>query len=516
MTDFLVFTKEREEIMAAGRWAEPWRVLIVDDEPDIHDMTEIALAGFEFGGAELKFLHAYSDAEAREILARETDIAVVLLDVLIEADDAGPGLVEYVRKGLGNSLVRIVLRTGDPSQAPEHRMISDFDISDYKEKSELTEQKLFTLMHGALRSYRDIRAIENNKRGLEKIMHASANIFQRRCVHQFAAGVLEQLTALLHGDREAFLAGCAGLSALVDDDGRMHVLAATGGLERFSGQIGLEGMPTSIRSDIESGMRSNGFLRIEDRFVACFRNCLGQTNILYLSGIGDVSHSDLKLLELFLRNVAAAFENLRLHEDLDATQNEICHLLGEAIETRSRGTGGHVRRVAEICYILARELGLGKKQSELIKMASPLHDVGKIGVPDSILNKPGKLDPEEWETMKRHADIGGQMPGRSKRPILKAAAIIAREHHEKWDGSGYPAGKKGEEIHIFGRIVALADVFDALVSDRSYKKAWPLEKTIALIENERGRHFDPKVVDAFMAQLPAILAVSDSHMEAVA
>ncbi|MCG8510948.1 MAG: DUF3369 domain-containing protein [Rhodospirillales bacterium] len=516
MNDFLVFRDDDEEVKRSTHATAPWRILIVDDEPDIHDVTKIALAGFEFGGAPLEFLHAYSGAEARDILAREPDIALVLLDVIMESDDAGLNVVEHVRNDLENSLVRIVLRTGNPGQAPERRVITDFDINDYKEKSELTAQKLFTLMHGALCSYRDIRAIKDNKRGLETVIEATADIFRRRSVHQFAGGVLKQLTALLHGDREALLMEYSGLSAMVDDEGRMHVLAATGRLAEFSGQIGLKGIPDHIRSDIEVGMRNSGFLRIEDRFVASFRNCLGQTNILHLSGVHDISGADHKLLELFSRNVGIAFENLRLHEDLEATQREICYMLGEAVETRSRETGIHVRRVAEICEVLARELGLGDEQAELIKMAAPLHDVGKIGIPDSILNKPGKLDADEWETMKRHTEIGSHMLGRSQRPILKAASIIARDHHEKWDGSGYPANKSGEDIHIFGRIAALADVFDALGSDRSYKKAWPLNKTVALIEEERGQHFDPRVVDAFLAQLPAILEIRDNYLDAAA
>lgn len=139
-----------------------------------------------------------------------------------------------------------------------------------------------------------------------------------------------------------------------------------------------------------------------------------------------------------------------------------------------------------------------------------MHDIGKVGIPDSILNKPEKLTPEEWDIMQNHAQLGRDMLLGSERPLLKAAATVAYEHHEKWDGSGYPQGLKGEEIHIYGRITALADVFDALGSDRCYKKAWPLEKILDLMKQEKGKHFDPSLVDLLFDHLPELLMIRDS------
>jgi response regulator RpfG family c-di-GMP phosphodiesterase len=176
-------------------------------------------------------------------------------------------------------------------------------------------------------------------------------------------------------------------------------------------------------------------------------------------------------------------------------------LLGEVGESRSQETGNHVRRVAKYSKLLGELYGLGEEEIHLVYSASPMHDIGKIGIPDSILLKPGKLDPEEYEVMKTHSAIGHDILKNSSRPLLQAAAIIANEHHEKWDGSGYPNALSGENIHIYGRIIALADVFDALSCDRVYKKAWPMDKIIELIINERGRHFDPNLVDMFMANL---------------
>jgi response regulator RpfG family c-di-GMP phosphodiesterase len=190
-----------------------------------------------------------------------------------------------------------------------------------------------------------------------------------------------------------------------------------------------------------------------------------------------------------------------LNEEIWQTQHEMLSLLGEVGESRSQETGNHVRRVAKYSKLLGELYGLEEEEIHLVYSASPMHDIGKIGIPDSILLKPGKLDPEEYEVMKTHSSIGYDILKNSSRPLLQAAAIIANEHHEKWDGSGYPNALSGENIHIYGRIIALADVFDALSCDRVYKKAWPMDKIIELIINERGRHFDPNLVDMFMANL---------------
>ncbi|HEX5669940.1 MAG TPA: HD domain-containing phosphohydrolase [Sulfuricurvum sp.] len=197
-----------------------------------------------------------------------------------------------------------------------------------------------------------------------------------------------------------------------------------------------------------------------------------------------------------------------LNDEIWNTQHEMLNLLGEVGETRSNETGNHVRRVSKYSRLLAELYGLNDEDAKLVYSASPMHDIGKIGIPDLILLKPGKLDTEEYDIMKKHSTIGYDILKNSKRPLLEAAAIIAREHHEKWDGSGYPRALSGEEIHIYGRITALADVFDALSCVRVYKKAWPMEQIIEYIVNERGKHFDPDLVDIFMANIDHFIAIS--------
>ncbi|MBA1432743.1 MAG: HD domain-containing protein [Epsilonproteobacteria bacterium] len=204
---------------------------------------------------------------------------------------------------------------------------------------------------------------------------------------------------------------------------------------------------------------------------------------------------------------------VEIHQELEATQKEIIYKMGEIGESRSKETGNHVKRVAEYSKLLASLSGLTKKDAEVLFTASPMHDIGKVAIPDAILNKPGKLTSEEFEIMKKHAEIGYNILKSSQRKTLKAAAIVAYTHHEKWDGSGYPNGTKGKNIHIFGRITAIADVFDALGSDRAYKKAWNLERILELFKKQRGKHFDPKLVDLFFDNLEQFLSIRDKFQD---
>ena len=224
----------------------------------------------------------------------------------------------------------------------------------------------------------------------------------------------------------------------------------------------------------------------------------------------DILKQERANTQIIEQKVKEATKELKeLNNEIEATQREIVFTMGAIAEERSKETGDHIKRVAEYSLILARLYGLSLEESLLIKNASPMHDIGKVGIPDAILNKPGKFTPEEFTVMKTHAEIGYKMLKYSNRSILKAAAILAYEHHERWDGKGYPRGLKGAEIHIYGRITAIADVFDALGSDRVYKKAWPLKKILALFEEEKGKQFDPLLTDLFLNNLEHFLAAKE-------
>ncbi|AXX95257.1 PAS domain S-box protein [Arcobacter ellisii] len=206
-------------------------------------------------------------------------------------------------------------------------------------------------------------------------------------------------------------------------------------------------------------------------------------------------------------------ELFNLNEEIQSTQKEIIYKMGEIGETRSKETGNHVKRVAEYSKLLAILYGISENEANNLLIASPMHDIGKVGIPDSILKKPGKLTPDEFDFMKEHSIIGYNILKDSNRDILKTAAIVAKEHHERYDGTGYPFGLKGEEIHIYGRITAIADVFDALGSDRCYKKAWKDEEIFELLENEKGKQFDPFLVSLFLENKNLFIEIRNRYKD---
>lgn len=225
------------------------------------------------------------------------------------------------------------------------------------------------------------------------------------------------------------------------------------------------------------------------------------------------SPRDISYLTLVASYSGKALETAQLNYEIEQTQKEIIYVMGEIGESRSKETGNHVKRVAEYSKLLALKLGLSKKEAELIKMASPMHDIGKVGIPDSILMKPSKLNKEEFSIMKTHTETGYNLLKGSQRRIIAAASIISHQHHEKWCGTGYPQGLKEEDIHIYARITAVADVFDALATDRCYKKAWDLERIINYFKEERGNHFDPKLVDILLQNLDELLVIKNTYTD---
>ena len=213
---------------------------------------------------------------------------------------------------------------------------------------------------------------------------------------------------------------------------------------------------------------------------------------------------DAELLLLISNYAASAIENAILYDRLRDTQTKIINKLASAAEFKDQETSKHTKRVGLYSALLAEQYGLSRDEISKIELAAPMHDAGKIGIADKIMLKPDKLTPEEFEIMKTHAKLGHDLLFDEENEYLKAAALIALEHHEKWDGTGYPQGKKGEEISIFGRIVAIADVFDALISRRPYKEPWSFEKAHKHLQHHSGTHFDPMLIALFNKNIEKI------------
>ncbi|MDE0855574.1 MAG: DUF3369 domain-containing protein [Nevskia sp.] len=308
MSDTLVFADESAPASAAAR--RPWSLLIVDDEREVHAVTTLALDDFKLCGRGLRFLHAYSAREAREILAAQPDIAVVLLDVVMESDSAGLEVVEYVRNVLHNRFIRVILRTGQPGQAPELEVIRRYDINGYNHKTELTREKLHTAIYTSLSTYRDLVALDANRRGLEKIIDSTARLFELDSISRFAQGVLEQLIALLFVQSDAVMLCTAGIAATAPHvSDQLRIVAATGAFEALVGKDARETLPANLMTRIVAARSAVGLIYGEDYIVGY--QSAAEDLIFYVSADGPLSLTGRHLLEMFYRNVGIAYKNLQ-------------------------------------------------------------------------------------------------------------------------------------------------------------------------------------------------------------
>ncbi len=481
-----------------------WRVLIVDDDVDVHAVTRLALRNVSFKGRELELFSAYSGQEAYQILRDTPDIALVLLDVVMETDDAGLILARRIREELNNHIVRVVLRTGQPGQAPEQRVIIEYDINDYKAKTELTTQKLFTTVISALRAYESLMMLERSRIGLGKILAGATNLYHVHSLREFASGVLNQVSAILD-------VGADGVLCVMDaGGGKPYVVAATGGYAPLADN---EDMPPAhpLLPTITKAFTEKHSQFEHPANVLFIHTEEGRELAISVTPPWPLAAIQRDLLEVFCQRIAAAFDNLYMFGQLRKAQEATVVALADLAEFRDRGTGGHVRRVQILSSRIAEKMHakgvqdpeLTQQLQEMIGLASILHDVGKVSTPDQVLLKPGIHNEEERSIMQTHAEIGRNILERASKMVdgvsyLTYGAQIAGGHHEHFDGGGYPARLKGRQIPLAARIVAIVDVFDALLHKRPYKEPWPYEDVVKYIKERRGSQFDPDVVDALL------------------
>lgn len=469
-----------------------WKLLVVDDEPDVHAITKVVLADLRYDGSRLEILSAYSRAEAEQALGRHPDVALVLLDVVMEETDSGLRLVHFLREELNNALIRIVLRTGQPGYAPERDVVIRYDINDYKEKTELTTQKLFTTVIASLRSYQHLARLEHQRLGLAQIVAANRALARRLSLGDYGGGALAYLAALV-GARGGLMFKCSAdacevLATLAEEPD------ATAAMALARRHVG------------EKVIREGGLVLvpIPSRTGLPVFACLG--------GVPALTEGDATLAGILAEGVGAGLDTVLLLGRLKDAQKAMVYALARMAEFRDADTGRHVRRVEQLVRAMAVHLRERDDFASLrdddyleqLTLASILHDVGKVGVPDAVLNKPGALDSNERVLMHDHAAIGAEILNEAARMVpgmnyISLAAEIAANHHESADGSGYPKHKILEQIPLSARIVGVADVYDALVSKRPYKEAWPKETAIAWLREMSGKRFDARVVEALSA-----------------
>ena len=306
MEDDLVFAADDDSHELSGELAR-WPLLIVDDEEEVHAVTKLALSGFEFAGRGLEFVSAHSAAQAREVLRERRDIAVVLLDVVMETDHAGLEVADFIRNVIENRFARIVLRTGQPGQAPEREVIRRYDINDYKEKTELTAKKLFTVVYTALRSYRDLLALE-------------ANRLRTESVEQFVQGVLEQVAALIYDSADMLYVSSSVATVREGDEER--IVAATGRFSELVGSKPQEALAHFDYHNLTLALRKQRNIVTPEHFSGFFESSGGGQHLLYISGPATMSRPDQELVDMFLRSVALAYEAMLHRIEIESAKRD--------------------------------------------------------------------------------------------------------------------------------------------------------------------------------------------------
>lgn len=499
-----------EDEVAAPKPVGYYKIIIADDDEEIHNVTRMILRNFEFEGRGLILIDAYSGKEAKALLEEHPDTALIFLDVVMESNHSGLEVVEYLRKDLKNEITRIVLRTGQPGEAPEEKVIKDYDINDYRIKTELTVSRLNTTIYSALRNYRDLMKIERNRRGLERIIETSANLFKHNHLNEFLTSILHQMSSFkLESGEIVFLHepehDSSGVITMGHETHQAVVVAATGKYESFVGSSVSE-VPDlkEVCSELHDTLIPENRIHVlKNGFVIQSTAHKGPNNYIYIEGKQE--QFDFELIEIFLANYSVALDNYILNNLISSSQKEIIITLGEVVEHHFDDTSGHVRRISEMMYRFSLHNNFSFSESELMKVASTMHDVGKIAISDTVLKKHGKLSPEEFRLVQEHPNAGYKILNKSELEIMKIAAEIALYHHEKYDGTGYPMGAKGRDIPLKARMMAIIDVYDAMTHKRIYKEASTQEEALAYLMAEKGKHFDAKLVDIFIENLEEIL-----------
>lgn len=515
MDDEVLFMDEdNSDIDSQHKKKDNWKVLIVDDEKEIHMVTTHVLKDFSFKERGIDFLHAYSGEESKEILLANPDISLIFLDVVMETDDAGLRLIGWIRENMGNRFVRIVLRTGQPGLAPEKKVIVDYDIDDYRSKTELTAVRLFTTTVASLRSYDIMMDQEENRKALEALVKTSWSLSTIRNANMFLKGVMPQVSSFMALGENSFFAEVKK----INNNNVLPIIMGSGRFSNIQGDVAK--VLSHHEHEIVDKALADGHHVFEDQVVVgvVLHSDPDNSRILFIESHEKIKSLDISVLKIFLSSLDSAYENMLLSSEVEEAhvsqinmQRSLLDRLNNVISLRSKETAGHVRRVAECSVLLAKKYGCDEDFLELMETASPMHDIGKVGVPDSILLKPGKLTPEERQIVNTHASVGRDMFRGDDSPLIKMARDIAGTHHEKWDGTGYPDGLKDEEIPISGRITAICDVFDALSSVRPYKEALPLDEVVKILKDGREKHFDPALLDLFLDNIDQMHAIFNKY-----
>jgi len=507
MSDFIFQDEIETDDSAPKKIDKFWRVLVIDDDDSVHQVTKLVLADTVIEHRKLEMVSAYSSEEAKQILQKDDSFCMAFVDVVMETDHAGLELVEWIRKDHKNQAIRLILRTGQAGTAPEAKVIRDFDINDYKEKTDFTANKMITTVYASIRAYRDIMTIQRSLDAFKILIEATHDLLKINQLRPFGSAALNHLLALMNVDSSALYIARTQIDFA--QQVTSSIIACTGKYVCESDSLESSNIDTEVKSKIQQVFRDKSHFSNNECFVGYYQSGVNSASVLYIEFEDDNEHFKANLAELFATNVALILESLTKQKEIERTQKELLFIVSEAVEARSKETGAHVKRVALICELIARKLNLKEDYINALLLAAPLHDLGKISVPEAILHKPDSLNEQEREIMQTHAQIGGEILDKSSVSVSKLGAKLAKYHHENWDGSGYPEGLSGENIPLEARIMAVADVFDALGSKRCYKKVWGDEQIRAYLLSEKSKKFDATIVDIVIDNFGEFLEIRE-------
>jgi HD-GYP domain-containing protein (c-di-GMP phosphodiesterase class II) len=471
-----------------------WKIVIATNTKSIYFPMQSFLENLFFEDRKIRTFDLSKDEQIRNFLQENLDTALLIMEIWPDNLEKKLNLLDYIRHDLFNDRIRIILFSQYYSYISRRKSFFKHGANMYFELMEVSGKNLGYLALSEIKDYKKAMILHKNDIALNRMMDFFAKSSSITSVNEFfkkSFDIMDNLFKTIN----------AGADIAIYLDNSMFISSDV--FREYSSKSGKEFLKAFLESNIDTKSR----IIWHENNVLCSLECDMKSFIFIRFNCNKAYIRLKKTFSVFFREMITVFESLKLKTENTKMLNEIIFTLAELIESRSEETGEHVQRVRKYTRILCDALNIDREKTNFYEIGSMLHDVGKIGIPDNILNKPGRLTPEEFEIMKRHTIIGFEILNKARDKIFKLSSHIALTHHENWDGSGYPNGLKGEEIPIEGRIVSLADYYDALSSDRVYRKAWEEKRILDSIKELKGIKFDPKIVDAFFNNYDKIIRV---------
>ncbi|MBF0238750.1 MAG: DUF3369 domain-containing protein [SAR324 cluster bacterium] len=462
---------------------QKWKVLIVDDAEEIHLLTKMVLRNFTFMNRGLEFISAYSGAESRKIILQHSDIAVILLDVVMEEDDSGLKVVRFLRNELQNQLVRIVLRTGQPGQAPEEKVIVEYDINDYKAKTELTAPKLFTTMFSALRSYRDLMTIENNRRSLEKIIESSCNLYNLPSMRKFASGSLSQIVSILNLSPHSIY--CHVSNSLQKP--AFDIIAATGKYETQVHNNLSEILNVTALNDCLSVVHNQKNMYSDHHYIGYFQGQNLGSSILFLESQNELTQTDWQLLDFFSLHIKTAYSNLDVKHQLVCVLERFMNIMEEFSRNQNHfeKISHFFNKAPQYAHMLALRYGLSEDEAKHLKNAASVYHLRQLLLPSTSQIISAQTTEDYSSFIQSAITITLQTQAYQAQGVLQVL---------------------NNELHLYTKIVALANDLTEVINSSSQGDR-DLDSIKSKLLALPGTRHDPELMSLLLEHLDVFLEV---------